>query len=113
MIKLKKILNEILNTYSVECSVWSDRKFPITDILNQIRALKKITIVGNITPEDYLQEPNVEYTKLKIKFVTRGEAEKDIEIFHQEMATSDFQKSELRIPGIRTVKFKPETLTRI
>ena len=36
-----------------------------------------------------------------------------IEIFHQEMATSDFQKSELRIPGIRTVKFKPETLTRI
>ena len=29
------------------------------------------------------------------------------------MATSDFKKAELRIPGIRTVKFKPETLTRL
>ena len=79
MIKLKKILYEILNSYSIECS----------------------------------QKPDVTFTKLKIKFVTKGEAEKDIEIFHQEMATSNFEKDDLRIPGIRTVKFKTETLTRI
>ena len=72
MIKLKKILYEILNSYSIECSIWSDRKFPITDIINQIRALKKITIVGNITPDDYPQKPDVTFTKLKIKFVTKG-----------------------------------------
>ena len=29
------------------------------------------------------------------------------------MTTSDLQKTDLRIPGIRTVKFKPETLTRL
>ena len=29
------------------------------------------------------------------------------------MATSNFEKDDLRIPGIRTVKFKTETLTRI
>ena len=79
MLSLKKILKEILNTYSVECSVWSDRKFPITDILNQIRALEKVTIVGNITPEDTIQKPDIEYTKLRIKFITRGNAEEDIE----------------------------------
>ena len=113
MIKLKKILSELLNTYSVECSIWSDKKSSITSILDQIRALRKITIVGNITPEDYPQEANIDYTKLKIKFVTRGDAKQDLEKFHEDMVTSDLEKSDLRIKGIRTVKFKPETLKRL
>tara|TARA_R110000824_G_scaffold97522_2_gene233060 strand:+ start:1324 stop:1665 length:342 start_codon:yes stop_codon:yes gene_type:complete len=113
MIKLRKILTELLNTYSVECSIWSEKKFPITDILNQIRALKKITIVGNITPEDYLQKENIDYTKLKIKFVTRGDAEIDVEKFIEDMTISDLGTKDLRIPGIRSVKFKIETLKRI
>ena len=35
MIKLKNILNEILNTFQVEAEMLSDRKFNISDILNQ------------------------------------------------------------------------------
>ena len=112
MIKLKKILNEILNTYSVECSIWSDRKFPITDILNQIRALKKITIVGNITPEDYLQKEDIEYTKLKIKFVTREEADTMLQnILNGALAQNDEDK--VRIQGIRSMKIRKGTLNKL
>ena len=113
MIKLRKILVELLNTYSVEAFIKSNRKFPITDILNQIRAIRKITIVGNITPEDYPQKPEVETTKLKIKFVTRGDASKDIIKFKEDMITSDLKTTDLRIPGIKLVDFKTKTLKRI
>ena len=50
MIKLTNILNEVLNTYQVEVRIISDRKVPITSILDQIRGLEKVTIVNNITP---------------------------------------------------------------
>ena len=52
MIKLSNILTEVLNTYSVEADILSDRKESITNILDQIRGLYKVTIVNNITPED-------------------------------------------------------------
>tara|TARA_R110001592_G_scaffold276743_1_gene543873 strand:+ start:493 stop:834 length:342 start_codon:yes stop_codon:yes gene_type:complete len=113
MLSLKKILKEVLNTYSVECIVWSDRKYPITDILNQIRALEKVTIVGNITPEDTIQKPDIEFTKLRIKFITRKSAEEDIDDLHKSMTISNLETNDLRIPGIRTVRFKPETLKRL
>ena len=71
MIKLSNILTEVLNTYQVECELFTDKKFNITDVLNQVRGLRKVTIVNNITPEEYEQNQELEYTKLKIKFVTR------------------------------------------
>ena len=79
MIKLKKILSEILNTFQIEVDLFTDPTFNVTDILNQIRAVRKITIVSIITPDDFTQKPNVEYQKLKIKFVTRGEPKQDLE----------------------------------
>ena len=71
MIKLKKILSEILNTYSVEADLFTDPTFNVTDVLNQIRAIRKVTIVNIITPDDYVQKPNVEYQKIRIKFVIK------------------------------------------
>jgi hypothetical protein len=56
MIKLKNILNEVLNTYIVQAYMLSDTEYNITDILDQIRALKKVTIVRNITPPEYTQK---------------------------------------------------------
>ena len=46
MIKLKNILSDILNTYKIEANIITDSKFNISDILNQIRAIRKITIVS-------------------------------------------------------------------
>ena len=113
MMRLTNILNEVLNTFQVEADIISDRKFSITSILDQIRGLYKVTIVNNITPEEYPQKEKVEFTRVKIKFVTRSDPKQDIENFRKDMLSSDLDKNDLRIPGVKSVKFKPETIKRI
>ena len=113
MIKLKNILSEILNTYQVEAYLLTDPASNITDVLDQIRAIRKITIVRNITPEEYLQRPNVEYTLVSIKFITRGDAKQDLEQIKQDIETSDRSKTDLRVPGVKSFKYKIETLRRL
>ena len=46
MIKLTNILSEVLNTFQVEAIITTDPKFNISDILNQVRGLRKVTIVN-------------------------------------------------------------------
>ena len=111
--KLTNILNEVLNTYQVEADILSDRKVSITGILAQIRGLYKVTIVNNITPEEYEQNQELEYTKLKIKFVTREDPKTDLAQFKEDILTSDRSKNDLRIPGAKSVKFKEDTLRRL
>ena len=113
MIKLKNILTEVLNTYSIQAYMLTDTDYNITDVLDQIRAIRKITIVRNITPPEYIQKPNVEYTLVTIKFITRGEPKKDLEKIKQDVETSDMSKTDLRVPGVKTFKFKYETLRRL
>lgn len=113
MVKLMNILNEVLNTFIVECDVLTDRQFNITDVLDEVRALRKVTIVNNITPEEYPQKDKIEFTRLKIKFVTRENPKLDIAKFKEDMLTSDLSKTDLRIPGVKSVKFKEETLKRL
>ena len=84
MIKLGNILTEVLNTYSVEADILSDRKDSITNILDQIRGLYKVTIVNNITPEDYPQRDKIEFTRVKMKFVTRIDPKIDLTQFKEE-----------------------------
>lgn len=113
MIELKNILNEVLNTFVVECDILTDRQFNITDVLDEVRALRKVTIVNNITPEEYPQKDKIEFTRLKIKFVTREDPKLDLSKFKEDMLTSDLSKTDLRIPGVKSVKFKEETLKRL
>ena len=113
MIKLTNILTEVLNTYSVEADILSDRKISITSILDQIRGLYKVTIVNNITPEEYPQKENIEYTRIKMKFVTRTDPKADLVQFKEDMLTSDMSKTDLRIPGVKSVKFRENTLKRL
>ena len=113
MIKLKNILSEVLNTFQVEADILSDRKISITSILDQIRGLYKVTIVNNITPENYPQKDKVDFTRVKIKFVTRTDPKQDIENFRKDILISNLDKNDLRIPGVKSIKFKPETIKRI
>ena len=113
MIKLTNILTEILNTYQVEAYMLTDREFNITDVLDQVRAIRKITIVRNLTPPEYNQPVNAEYTLVSIKFITRGDAKKDMEKIKQDILTSDRSKNDLRVPGVQSFKYKPETLKRL
>jgi hypothetical protein len=113
MIKLKNILNEVLNTYIVQAYMLTDPDYNITDVLDQVRAVRKVTIIRNITPPEYAQKQNFEYTLVTIKFISRGNPKQDLEKIKQDILTSDRSKTDLRVPGIKTLKFKPETLQRI
>jgi len=113
MIKLKNILNEILNTYIVQAYMLTDSDYNITDILDQIRAVRKVTIIRNITPPEYAQKANMEYTLVTIKFISRGNPKQDLEQLKQDILTSDRSMNDFRVPGVKTLKFKPETLQRI
>ena len=113
MIKLKNILNEVLNTYIVQAYMLTDTNYNITDVLDQIRAIRKITIVRNITPPEYVQKKNLEYTLVTIKFVSRGNPKKDIEKIKQDVLTSDRSATDLRVPGVKSFKYKEGTLRRL
>ena len=113
MIKLKNILNEILNTYIVQAYMLTDTDYNITDVLDQIRAIRKITIVRNITPPEYVQKKNFEYTLVTIKFVSRGNPKQDIEKIKQDVLTSDRSATDLRVPGVKSFKFRADPLRRI
>ena len=113
MIKLKNILLEVMNTYQVQASLMSDKRAGITNILDQIRGLEKVTIVNNITPEEYMQKENIEYTRIKMKFISRGNPKEDLINFKNNMLTSDLKTSDMRIEGLKNVKFKIETLKRL
>ena len=114
MIKLTNILSEVLNTFQVEATLVSDKKTNISSILDQIRGLHKVTIVTNLT-QNKKENPNYEITKVKIKFVTRENPKEDLIQLKKDMLTSDFtpDHKHIRVSGLKSVKFKPETLTRI
>jgi hypothetical protein len=113
MIKLKNILKEVLNTYMVQAYILTDSGYNITDVLDGIRAVRKVTIIRNITPPEYAQKENMEYTLVTIKFISRGNPKQDLEQLKQDIVTSDRSITDLRVPGIKSFNFKRETLQRI
>jgi len=113
MIKFADILTEILNTYEIDVIIKSNKNQNISDILDQIRALRKITTVRNITPPDYPQKENIEYTRINIKFLSKtGKPQEDLEEFKQEILTSSGE-DEIKIPGVIAAKFDMNTLRRL
>ena len=112
MISLKKILYEILNNYSIEVDLFVDKSTSTYDITNEIRALQGVTIVTIITPEDYSQTGGDEYIRLRIKFVTRGEANDMLQQFLDD-ALAKSNEDALRIQGIKSMKYREETLKRL
>lgn len=115
MISLKKILYEVLNNYSVEVDLFVDKSISTYDVTNEIRALKGVTIVTIITPEDYSQTGGDKYIRLRIKFVTRGEANDMLQQFLDDaLATSPGpDEDEIRIQGIKSMKYRKGTLKRL
>ena len=115
MISLKKILLEVLNNYSVEVDLFIDKSSSTYDVTNEIRALKGVTIVTIITPEDYAQTGGDEYIRLRIKFVTRGEANEMLQSFLDDaLSTSPGpEEDNIRIQGIKNLTFREGTLKKL
>ena len=112
MISLKKILYEVLNNYSVEVDLFIDKSASTYEVTNEIRALKGITIVTIITPEDYSQTGGDEYIRLKIKFVTRGDSNEMLQQFLDSALAKD-DKDTIRIQGVKSMKYREKTLKRL
>ena len=113
--KLTKLLSEVLNTYIVTCDLMSDPSMNITEILNGVRALEKVIIVNNITPEKYPQKSNIEFTRITIKFITREDPAAALGQFKQGMTTSDTKGDTptRKIEGIKSANFYEQTLKRV
>ena len=118
MIKLRDILNESLNIYSVDVIIVSDKEANFTDVVDGIRAIRRVTIVNPNTPEDR-EEKNRQRTDGKeihtatIKFVAGQDPKQDLDFFKTTMLQSDKGDPNRRIPGLRHVVFKPESLTKL
>ena len=114
MISLKNILYEVLNNYSVEVDLFIDSQYNTYDILNEIRAVKGITIVTIITPEEYIQKQGGDtYMKLRIKFVTRGDAQEMLQGFLDDTLTNDGGENDIRIQGVKSMKYREGTLKQL
>ena len=114
MIQLKDILTEILNTYQVNGTIVSSKEENISDILNQIRGIRKITVLNNTTPDDVAQREDTEITTFELKFVSRtNEPKKDIAKFEKDILQSDYEKNDLKVPGVKSVKFDLDSLKRL
>ena len=112
MIKLKNILTEMLNTFEIQAVILSDTQANISDILDSIRAVRSITTVRNITPPEYPQRESAEYTLVIIKFVTRADAKQNLQQIKNDILTSDRSETDLRVPGVKSFKYKMDTLKR-
>ena len=114
MIQLKDILNEVLNTYQVNGTLVSSKEENISDILNQIRGIRKVTILNNTTPANAPEREDTEITTFELKFVSRtNEPKKDIAKFEKDILQSDYEKNDLKVPGVKSVKFDLDSLKRL
>lgn len=118
MVKLKDILNEVIQIYAVDVVIVSDKDSNFTEILDGMRATRKVTIV-NANTSDELELKNRSRTDGKevhtatLKFAAGKDAKQDLEFLKATMLKSDSGDPEQRIPGLRHLIFKPETLVRI
>ena len=113
MISLKKILYEVFNTFSVEVDLFVDPKAFVSDILNEIRAVRGVTIVTSITTDDYVQKKGDQYVRLKMKFITRDEAKDALQRFLNDVLAKEEGEDEYRIQGIKSIKFRDGTIKRL
>jgi len=118
MIKLKDILNEALNIYSVNITIISDKGSSFTDILDSIRATRKVTIV-NVNTSDDLEAKNRQRSDGKelrtatMKFVAGDNPQQDLKFLKTTMLSSDKGDPGMRAKGLLHLIFKPETLNKL
>lgn len=118
MIKLKDILAEALNIYSVDVIIVSDKDANITDVLDGIRAIRRVTIVNSNTGDEReaknrTRTDGKEVHTATIKFVAGQDPKQDLDFFKTTMLQSDKGDPNKRIPGLRHIVFRPESLNKL
>jgi len=118
MIRLKDILFERIDVYSVDVIIVSDRNVNFTDIVNGVRGIRKITTVNITTPDELerknkLRKDGKEIHTANIKFIGSKSPQEDLRFFKITMLRSDAGDPNKKIQGLQHIKYKENTLTRI
>tara|TARA_R110000765_G_scaffold249236_1_gene351001 strand:+ start:106 stop:462 length:357 start_codon:yes stop_codon:yes gene_type:complete len=118
MIKLKDILLEALNVYSVSVSIISDKDANFTDILDGMRATRKVTIINSNTSDEIeaknrQRNDGKEIHTATMKFVAGNDPKQDLEFLKTTMLSSDKGDPGMRIKGLRHINFNPKTLIKL
>ena len=118
MIKLKDILYEALNIYSVSVSIISDKEANFTDILDGMRATRKVTIINSNTSDEMeaknrSRNDGKETHTATMKFVAGNNPKQDLEFLKTTMLSSDKGDPGMRIKGLRHIIFNTNTLTKL
>ena len=117
MPELKDLIMEALPIYRATAYLVTDSDTNITDIIDEIRAIRKITIVNNITSEKFDEKNKArgdgkEEHFITIKFLST-EPQKDLLFFKDTMMSSEKGDPNKKIVGLQFVKFLPDTLIKI
>jgi len=114
MIKLYDLLLEGDSLYQVKAQILIDSQINVTDVLNWIRAIRKVTIVHNeTTPEmdqhNKRRNDGKELHKISVKYMSASPKE-DLEFLKKTMMRSKEGDLNPKVPGLLNIKFKPETI---
>ena len=118
MIKLRDILFEDINIYSVSVVIVSDKDANFTDILDGMRATRKVTIINSNTSDELelknrTRNDGNEVHTATLKFASGKDPKQDLEFLKTTMLSSDKVDPEMRIKGLRHIIFNTKTLTKI
>ena len=125
MIKLKQVLFEAVkddakmafHTYSCLFVIKFIKKFNVSDMLERIRGIKAVTIV-EFRHSDHLDNltttsDKYEYRLAEIKFITKNDPKKEVEMINFALVKHDNEKGIDNILGIVASKPKLDSIKKI
>lgn len=118
MPSLREILLEDITRYSVRAIIVSTKEANFTEVIDGIRATRKITTVNVDTPED-LEIRNKQRTDGKevhtatLKFIGGQDPNQDLDFFKTTMLKSDKGDPTNKIKGLQHIVFKKDTLKKV
>jgi len=117
MPKLKDLIMEALPIYRVTAYLVTDSDTNITDVIDEIRAIRKVTIVNNITSEKFDEKnksrgDGKEEHFITIKFLS-SDPQKDLLFLKDTMMSSEKGDPNKKVTGLQFIKLLPDTLSRM
>lgn len=117
MPKLKDLIMEALPVYKITAYLVTDSDTNVTDIIDEIRAIRKVTIVNNITSEKFDEKnksrgDGKEEHFITIKFLS-SDPQKDLLFLKDTMMSSEKGDPNKKVTGLQFIKLLPDTLSRM
>jgi hypothetical protein len=117
MPKLKDLIMKALPIYRVTAYLVTDSDTNITDVIDEVRAIRKVTIVNNITSEKFDEKnksrgDGKEEHFITIKFLS-SDPQKDLLFFKDTMMNSEKGDPNKKVTGLQFIKLLPDTLIKI